>query len=152
MNYVGWLFVLAAYIAVIGIFISFRQMLQVIEEKVQNQERIDQVVFQKEMSRFFIRVALIETIPIILIVAGFMLLETVNTGLSLYDIILQLGLILIVFFFGVVNVFRIRGRIVSLTNIDGSTKSFVNTLVFIGLGLIAAIPIISIVALSLMTA
>ncbi|QOY33846.1 hypothetical protein AWH56_013910 [Anaerobacillus isosaccharinicus] len=152
MNYVGWLFVLAAYIAVIGIFISFRQMLQVIEEKVENQELIDQVLFQKEMSRFFIRVALIETIPIILIVAGFMLLESVNRGLSLYDIILQLGLILIVFFFGVVNVFRIRGRIVSLANIDGATKGFVNTLVFIGLGLIAAIPIISIVALSLMTA
>jgi hypothetical protein len=152
MNYVGWLFVLAAYIAVIGIFVSFRQMLMAIEGKVEKQERIDQTVFQKELSRFFIRVALIETIPIIIIVAGFIQMESQQMGLGIYDIILQLGLIMIVLFFGVVNIFRIRGRIVSIPYIDGTTRSFVNTLVFIGLGLIAAIPIISIVALSLMTA
>ncbi|RXI98586.1 hypothetical protein DS745_19920 [Anaerobacillus alkaliphilus] len=152
MNYVGWLFVLAAYIAVIGIYISFRQMLNVVSSKIQNGEQVDQSGFQKEMGHFFLRVALIETIPIIFIVAGFIQMESVASGSGIYDIILQLGLVLIILFFGIINLFRLRGQIISLPGIDQMSRSFVNTLVFIGLGLITAIPIISIVALSLLTA
>lgn len=151
MNYVGWLFVLAAYIAVIGIFLAFKQMFRLIEKKVEKGETVDQIFFQKQMSRFFIRVALIELIPIVLIVAGFIQLDGLVAGEGLNDIILELGLVLIILFFGIINIFRLRSRVVSLANLDSGTKGIVNTLVFIGLGLLTAIPIISIVALSLLS-
>lgn len=152
MSHIGWLFVLAAYIAVIGIFLSYKQMMGVLSAKIEKGEQVEQSGFQKYIGKFFIRVALIETIPIVLIVAGFIQIGSAAPGLDFYDIILQLGLVLIILFIGIIQIFRIRSEINSLPGINQMSKGFVNILVFIGLGLISAIPIISIVALSLLTA
>ncbi len=152
MSQIGWLFVLAAYIAVIGIFLFFKQMMDQLSAKIEKGEQVNQSGFQQVIGKFFIRVALIETIPIVLIVAGFIQIGSSVPGLGFNDIIVQLGLVLIILLIGIFQILRVRSEIISLPEIDQVSKSFVNTLVFIGFGLITAIPIISIVALSLLTA
>jgi hypothetical protein len=144
-----WLFVLASLIAVIGILFSYKQLMAVVEERIERKEIVSQESFQKEMSRFFIKVPIIEIIPILLVVFGFIQLgEAAGTG-EVSDIILPFGVILLVFVFAVINVISLRGRVISINEIDSQSKAFVNTLSFIGVALLGALPIISFVAMML---
>ncbi|WNF38347.1 hypothetical protein RJD24_07960 [Bacillaceae bacterium IKA-2] len=147
MSNPSWLFVIAAYIAVIGIFIAYKQLLATIEERINDNEIVTQGNFQKEMSRFFIKVPLIEIVPILLIIFGFIQLEDVQGTGQLSDIIIPFGFVLIVLVFGITNVLLLRARLVSIKDIDNQSKPFINALSFIGISLLAAIPIVSFVAM-----
>lgn len=143
----SWLFVLAAAIAVIGIVIAFKQLAASLEEKIFNKERSGQEPFQKDLSSFFIKVAIIEAIPIILIVLGFINIETLPDGRDPSDLTIPLFLVIFSFIFGVLNIFLTRGRLLADQNIEGESKAFINTVIFVGIGMVSAIPIIAAIAI-----
>jgi hypothetical protein len=63
------------------------------------------------------------------------------------NMMFPLVLVIITLLFGVLNVFLARVRILTIQNISDQTKNFINTVTFIGMGLVSAIPIVSFVAL-----
>ncbi|MBM7573573.1 hypothetical protein [Aquibacillus albus] len=144
----GWLFVLASAIAVVGIVTAFKQMMVVVEGKLEKEEVVSTNSLQKQLSGFFIRVALIESIPIVLIVFGFIQMETWVGNQS--DILLPLIIIIIILVFGIINVFLSRGSLLAFNDLPKEAKTFIQTLIFIGMAMVSAIPIISIVAMFIM--
>lgn len=104
---------------------------------------------QQEQTRFFIKVAVVESIPILLIVYGFMEVENVIGK----DINTMFPLIIIaaVYLIALFNLMQLRRDTLGYNEISVETKNIVNTLIFICLGLVSAIPIISVVAIMTIT-
>ncbi|WP_416150169.1 hypothetical protein ACM26V_04035 [Salipaludibacillus sp. HK11] len=50
-----WLFVIAAYLAVIGMFIVYKKLVESFEKRVLDKEKVTQDNFQKEVSRFLLK-------------------------------------------------------------------------------------------------
>jgi F0F1-type ATP synthase membrane subunit c/vacuolar-type H+-ATPase subunit K len=144
----AWLFVIAAIIADVGILYSFRKLISPIQANIEEGKEINMETFQKEQTRFFIRVAVVEAIPILLIVFGFAQIEQY---VGTINVLFPLAIIIAVFLFAVIRVFTIRRDSVGFKNeAPESTKNLVNTYVFIGIALLSAIPLVSVVAISLM--
>ncbi|WP_416147478.1 hypothetical protein ACM26V_14725 [Salipaludibacillus sp. HK11] len=144
-----WLFVIAAYIAVIGIFIAYKPIVASFEKRVLDKERVTQDNFQKEVTRFFIKVPIIEIVPIFLVIFGFIQLDEVQGTGQFSDVVVPFALVMVVLLFTIVKVISMRGRIASISDIDNQSKNYINTLTFISISLLSALPIISIVAMIL---
>ncbi|MRG87843.1 hypothetical protein [Salinibacillus xinjiangensis] len=135
-------FVAASIIAAIGITFAFKQLARELEGKIEREETISQGSFQQYLSRFFVKVGLIEAVPIVLVVLGYTQAEETS-----FDILLPMVAVLLVLFFGLSNVFMIRRSMLSIPSLPNQTKNFIHTLSFIGMSLIGAIPIVSVVAI-----
>ncbi|WP_088075388.1 hypothetical protein [Litchfieldia alkalitelluris] len=144
-----YLYLLASFIAVFGLLISFKKMVSIMEDKLEKGESVTKSSFQKEYNKFFITAPMIEFIPILLIVFSFIQMEEWAPQITQNDVILPMILIIIILLFGVLNVFLIRRRIVSISNIDSASKNFINTTTFMGISLISSIPALSIIGLIL---
>lgn len=142
----AWLFVLATIIAVLGILAAFKNLMAYVQEKIEANEEISMQSLQKKQGQFFIRVALSESIPLILIVFGFMLMDSVRDG----NPFIPLLIILAVLIFALFQVITIRRNTLGFENTSTEIITIVNTLCFLGGALMSAIPIISIVALVIM--
>ncbi|WP_077622757.1 hypothetical protein [Sediminibacillus massiliensis] len=146
----GWLFVLAAVIAVTGIVVAFKQMAGTAEKRLEEGKTVTTESFQKETTRFFIKVAIIEVIPILLIVFGFVQIESYNAN-SL-QLMFPILFILVILLFGMLNVILTRTRLMSIKDLSEQSRAFVNSTIFIGIGLVSTIPIIGVVAILTMGA
>jgi len=144
-----WLFVIATYIAVIGIFIFYKQLAAVFEQRVLDKQVVNEDNFQKEVSRFFIKVPIIEIVPILLVIYGFIQLDEVQGTGRLSDVVIPFGFVLIILLVVIMSVLSIRGRVASIQGIDDQSKKYLNTLTFISIPLLAALPIIAFVAMIL---
>jgi uncharacterized membrane protein len=145
----AWLFVLATAIAVIGILFAFKNLMASLQDKIDNGQEIKIGSMQQETTRFFITVAIVEAIPILLIMYGFMQIEKLE-GQSVNILLPQL-IIIGILIFALIHVLMVRRD--TLGHRDESTeetKTIVTTLMFIGLVMIGAIPIVSFVAILLM--
>lgn len=145
----AWLFVLAAVIAVLGILFFFKQMMASIQSSFREGQIINRQAIQKEQTNFFIKVALAEAIPIVFIVVGFAQIDPL--GDTIVNIFLPMIIILGTLVFALVQVLRIRNDTLGYGEISAETKNMINTLIFIGIALMSAIPTISIVALFIMS-
>lgn len=143
----SWYFVIASIIAVIGIVVAFKQFAAKLEERLNSKDSFPQQEIQRDLTQFFLKVAGIETIPVILIVLGFMGVKTWNGETT--DLLLPFVMVIGTFLLGIIQILLTRGTLHSL-NVSAEVKSFFNTYVFIGLSLISAFPIISVVALLIM--
>jgi hypothetical protein len=143
----AWLFVIASIIAVIGILFAFRKMMSHIQGKVEKGKEINIESFQKEQTRFFIHVAIVEGFPILLIVFGFVQIEQLVEPVN---ILIPLVIIIAVFFASLFSVLTLRKDILGYKESSQGLKNPVNTFVFIGLIFLSAIPTVSIVALLIM--
>jgi hypothetical protein len=144
----AWLFVLATIIAVLGILAAFKNLMVFVQQKMEANEEFNMQTLQKKQGQFFIRVALSESIPLVLIVYGFMLMDSTKNQPSSIPLIIILAVLIFAFF----QVITIRRNTLGYDNdnISTETKTIVNTLCFLGGALMSAIPIISIVALLIM--
>ncbi|SEM20031.1 hypothetical protein SAMN05192533_101391 [Mesobacillus persicus] len=142
-----WLFVLAAVIAVLGILAAFKNFMGKVQQKFESEKSLNMQSLQKEQMQFFFKVALVEAIPILMIVYGFMLIDPTQEQSIAFPIIL----ILAVLGFALLQVLNIRRAVLGYEEPPKELKTIVHTLLFIGIALMSAIPILSIVALLTMT-
>lgn len=142
----AWLFVLAAIIAVFGILAAFKNLMAYVQQKIEANEEISLQSLQKKQGQFFVKVALSESIPLILIVFGFILMDSSKDQ----NIFIPLLLVLAVLIFALFQVINIRRNTLGFGEASTELKNIVNTLCFLGGALVSAIPIISIVALVIM--
>ncbi|KHF39956.1 hypothetical protein [Halalkalibacter okhensis] len=142
-----WVFVIATLIAVIGIVFQFKKLMSEVARKLDNNEEVTTQTLQKENNRFFIKVVMIEAIPIMLVVLGFILIESIQSPLNLIDILPALVILGITFLAGVVNVFMGQKQIFSERDVTSQAKAAITSMTFVGVSLIAAFPIISFVAM-----
>lgn len=143
---VAWLFVAATLIAIMGILFAFRKMMSGIQEIVANNEEISSSKIQKAQTNFFIGVALAESVPILLIVFGFIQLENRDMD-SINDMMIPLIVIIGIWIYGVFNIWMARKDTLGDRDISKESKMAINTMAMIGVSLISAIPIISLIAL-----
>ncbi|MDT8861286.1 hypothetical protein N0O92_13685 [Alkalihalobacillus sp. MEB130] len=142
-----WLFVIATVVAVIGIVFQFKRLMADVSSKLDNREEVTTQSIQKENSRFFIRVVMVETIPIILVVIGFIMMESIQGTLVLWDVLPALVIVVITFIAGMINLVIARNHALAGRDVTVQTQAAVTTMTFVGVSLIAALPIISIVAM-----
>ncbi|GAE35957.1 hypothetical protein [Halalkalibacter akibai] len=144
-----WLFVLATVIAVVGIVFYFKKFMSDLQTKMDNNEEVTTTNIQKENSRFFVRVMLVEAVPIVLVVFGFMLFETVGV-VRVMDVLPALIIIAVTFIAGVANIFLARGQLLSGRDVSSQAKAAILSMTFVGISLTAAFPIISFVAIMIL--
>jgi hypothetical protein len=139
----AWLFVLASIIAVLGILASFKNLMAHVQQKIESNEEISMQSLQKKQGQFFVKVALSESVPLLLIVFGFISVDSTKD----HNPIIPLIIILAVLIFALLQVVNIRRNALGYENTSTELKNIVNTLCFLGGALMSAIPIISIVGL-----
>lgn len=142
----AWLFVLATVIAVVGIGFVFRKMMSTLEEGIIEKQSVTAESFQKEQSKFFLKIALVEIIPILFVVLGFTQLATYEVATQT-EIVLPLSIVIIIAFLGIWSIVISRRQLLSNEDIPEQTKKLVHTSVFIGMAVINAFPIIAIVGI-----
>jgi undecaprenyl pyrophosphate phosphatase UppP len=135
LAYFEWLVVLASFIAVGGIVLSYKHMLSRLRENGFNEES------QKKLqTKFFINVFLVELIPLVLIVMAFSAIQNYPAQNP------TMALIITIFIaaFGIIMVFLER------MNVDRNNikeVKFINVYTFMMLYLITAIPLVAVVLL-----
>ncbi|WP_222599195.1 hypothetical protein [Aquibacillus kalidii] len=143
----AWLFTLASIIAAFGILNSFKKLMAEIQNQLENDE-LNTNTIQKHQTKYFIRVAITEIIPIGLIIVGFIMKE--GTSYSVIDSIIPLIIIIGVLLFSLANVLLIRNdSLASVKEKASDVKGYINNLIFVGLATIVGIPIISLVSVFL---
>ncbi|MBM7703934.1 hypothetical protein [Metabacillus iocasae] len=138
---VVWYFVLAAVIATVGMLFIYRSTMQRVEEIVAEGGE-EEVVYQKlikEQTPFFIKHAVLEIVPLILVVLGFMTLETSENVSPA-----PLAVAVIVWIGTVFMVFQTNQAVLSRQT-DNRFNSFLTKFMLIEMALMSAFPIIAIV-------
>lgn len=126
-------FVLAAVIATFGISWAVRTA---IRELVNGPERKENI-----QTKMFIKVAVVEAIPIILIIFGFINLSSSNS-----DVIFPLIIVGAVTILNIISIYGTSSEITNDSNTPVDLKSAVKTLTMMGVTLVLAIPTIAVVA------
>ncbi|SER38027.1 hypothetical protein SAMN04487944_103256 [Gracilibacillus ureilyticus] len=136
-------FTIAGIIAGIGILVNFKHLMRKIIQRIE-QNNFDLQSVQKDQSKYFIFVALVEAIPILLIVLGFATMEdsTVTFASKLIAFIIIIGVMI----FAIAQIWSVNQE-VPREKISSTEKNLIRTTIFIGLATIYAIPIISIIGI-----
>jgi undecaprenyl pyrophosphate phosphatase UppP len=135
LPYYEWLIVIATFITVIGIVISYKHMLAKLRE-----ENFEEAAQKKLQSRFFINVFLVELLPLVLIVMSFMAVNTYQAQNPAVAMVITL----LIAVFGIVMVVLER---VKVDRNNEKEVKFLNVFTFMMLYLITAIPLVSVVLL-----
>jgi F0F1-type ATP synthase membrane subunit c/vacuolar-type H+-ATPase subunit K len=146
----AWYFVLATIIAVFGVLFSFNRMMGEVQKRVKIGQTVNGESFQKEQTKFFISVAIVEAIPILLIVFGFMQIGLIEE--ETYNTLLPLLIIVGIIIFALIQILTLRRDLVTERNsLSTDMTNLINTHLMIGLAMVSAIPIVSIVAILTMS-
>ncbi|MDL4840150.1 hypothetical protein [Aquibacillus rhizosphaerae] len=141
----AWLFALASVISVLGILISFKKLIKSVRYRMEY-DKLNQEILQTEQSRYFIRVALIATLPILFIIVGFILKQDVI--ITDFSVAVATIIILGVLLFATVHVLLAYRELQMVPqNNSAEHKPYINTLLFLGMATVNAIPAISLIAL-----
>ena len=144
----AWFFVIASVVAVLGIGVAFKQLMEKVAVIIEEHEHVTSETFMKVQSTFFLRIVIIEIIPILLVIVAFIQLSTyeasAQTGLVIPFVLVVLCMVL-----GVGSVLVAKNQI-RLNEQAEMAKRFVTSFVYIGIALINAFPIISIVGMMTM--
>ncbi|MDL4841768.1 hypothetical protein [Aquibacillus rhizosphaerae] len=143
----AWLFAIATVIGVFGILMAFKNLMKKVGNKLEQGQSVSTDSIKQELTKFFIHVAFAESVPIILIVFAFIQMESVTEEIS---IIIPLVIILLVESIALINVWAARRDIIGYEKQSNQARNSINSLCFIGIALLSAIPIISMVGLSIL--
>ncbi|MFD1020812.1 hypothetical protein [Thalassobacillus hwangdonensis] len=130
-----YLLVIASLIAVIGIFASYQKAISYFPNR-----EIDAAFLQKVQTKLFIATAIVEVIPILLIVFAMTQLENAE-----FNPTIPIAIIIIVYI-AIVLKTLMSGRD-TLGSIDTKYQPQFKSLMIVTVGLISAIPIVSVVLL-----
>ncbi len=140
---------LASLIAVIGIIVVVNKMFYQLEANLSEDNLVFTGVYQKEIKQFFVKVVLIESIPLLLYVYGLLQIFEVTFS-NAQNIMIPMFIVVFSFVFGVFSIITYRSRTLSRGEVPKDRKTLINTMTFIAIGLLGAIPMISFVGLVLM--
>lgn len=130
----AYLFVAAAVLAVLGILFVFKRNVDILKK--------DPDLITKVNNKLFIGVAISEAIPIVLIIIGFVTMETVS---NISELMVPGVIIIMTMVFAIIFIL-LQTRI----DVDEKSKSTVNSFGMITIALANAIPLISIAGLFMM--
>ncbi|MFS0750340.1 hypothetical protein [Oceanobacillus sp. 1P07AA] len=135
---IPYIFVAAAAIAALGIISAYKKAHNAILEGQNDTAKIQ--------SKFFLHVAIIEALPIILVIIGFMFAE--GQTFTMQDIYIPLAIIIGLFIFNAFIVFSQISQVKHLRQskqIDEPTLNAARGISFIAIAVSNAVPIISLV-------
>lgn len=134
------LFTIAAILAAGAILIAFKRFMNSLSTRFK-QEDFDQKGIQKDQTKYFLHVALIEVIPIILIILGFRFSdENTSTVWIVSGLVLIIGIILI----SLVQIKKEKLEILAdLANASPDIKKYMQSVVSVGYITTLGIPLIS---------
>lgn len=141
---IPYLFVVAAAIAALGIIRAYKKAHNSILEGRGDAAKIQ--------SKFFLHVAIIEALPIILLVIGLVLAE--GQTFSMEEIYIPLAIVIGLFIFNAIIVFSQISQVKHLRNskqIEEHTLHAARGISFIAIALSNAVPIISLVFMIMIT-
>ena len=127
-------FVIASVIATFGIGWAVRKAIRDLSNNLDKKENI--------LTSMFIKVAVVEAIPIILIFFGFIILHT-----STIDVMLPIVIVGTVTLLNILFISRTSADITNDLHTHKDVKSALKTLTYMGIMLISAIPFITVVAI-----
>lgn len=130
----AYLFAAAAVLAVLGILFVFKRNVDILKK--------DPDLITKVNNKLFIGVAISEAIPIVLIIIGFVTMETVS---NISELMVPGVIIIMTMVFAIIFIL-LQTRI----DVDEKSKSTVNSFGMITIALANAIPLISIAGLFMM--
>jgi hypothetical protein len=143
----GWWFAIASIIAVLGIVFFFKQMVRSVSDHLEKGEEKNISAIQSLLSRFFIKVAIAEVIPIILIIVGFVQSEKWTKEISTMAAYTPFIIVILTLLFGNLNVILSRGSLLLFNDSKGQWKGTIDSIIFSAMAVVSAIPIISIVGI-----
>jgi hypothetical protein len=143
----GWWFAIASIIAVLGIVFFFKQMVRSVSDHLEKGEEKNISAIQSLLSRFFIKVAIAEVIPIILIIIGFVQSEKWTKEISTMAAYTPFIIVILTLLFGNLNVILSRGSLLLFNDSKGQWKGTIDSIIFSAMAVVSAIPIISIVGI-----
>lgn len=135
------LFLIASSIAGFGGILLFNQFVLQLERRILQDELVTEIV-QREQANYFVKLALVETIPILLVIVGFNQMEGYILANSTRYMMTGLYLLLIGFI-GLHALLNHR----RLMKHQHHNTSLLHSVAIIGFLTISSIPIISIVSL-----
>lgn len=141
---IPYLFVIAAVIAVTGIISAYKKAHNAILEGEGDTTKIQ--------SKFLLHVAIIEALPIILLIIGFIFAE--GQTFTMEDIYIPLAIVIGLFIFNAFIVFSQISQVKhlrQLKQIEEHTLNAARGISFIAIALSNAVPIISLVFMILIT-
>ncbi|MDC3417035.1 hypothetical protein [Aquibacillus salsiterrae] len=143
----AWLFILASIIAVFGILSAYKKLIRSIQEHI-DLGHWSQDILQKVNTRYFINLAIVEAVPIVLLVIGLAQIEayTISSSTRIVGVLVVLAVLV----FGIVNIVVTTSDLTKGENVTDSHRASIKVLPLIGIGTISSIPIISIVGLFLL--
>lgn len=130
----AYLFAAAAVLAVLGILFVFKRNVDILKK--------DPDLITKVNNKLFIGVAISEAIPIVLIIIGFVTMETVS---NISELMVPGVIIIMTMVFAIIFIL-LQTRI----DVDEKSKSTVNSFGMITIALANAIPLISVAGLFMM--
>lgn len=143
----SWIFLTATLFAVVLISNVFRNLMVVIDDKLSRGEIKNALDIQKKLPQFFFKIAIVEVIPILLIIFGLVKVFDLNEKLEQSQVLIPLAIVLFSLFLGIRMTFSAKNNVLSHPNMKEDVKQYVNSLSYIGMAFISAIPIISIVGI-----
>ncbi|UOQ49133.1 hypothetical protein MUN88_03125 [Gracilibacillus caseinilyticus] len=142
-----WLFTVAAVIAGFGILFAYKRLMRGLSYRIKRNE-FHFKGLQKDQISFFIQIALIEAIPIFLIILGFTFMG--GASISLPGRIIPLLIILAVIVTCFLQVQKAKRDVMEIaTNLNGQELSYVRSLSFIGYMTVLGIPVLAIAGIFL---
>lgn len=130
-----YLFLLASLIAVFGMSLASNKMTNNLAEGQLTQQKIQSI-----QTKFFISAAVVELLPIVLIVLAFADLET--GSISSIHMYIAIALIVLIWIITLVKMF-FKGQ-ETIKMVDGDSKQQVTAAVYIAIAFMSGIPIASI--------
>ncbi|MFS0723089.1 hypothetical protein [Paenibacillus sp. 1P07SE] len=144
----SWYFVIASVIAVVGIIIVYKQMITFILTEVDRRPDIPLLsLLNKQRTAFFIKLPIIELIPILLVAVGFMNVIDIPASLSFLDIAVPLAIVIGLLAGGVISIWMTTSVALSHVEVQGQgmTQSF-KAMAILAIALMGAIPMTSLAA------
>ncbi|MDX8046315.1 hypothetical protein SH601_10020 [Gracilibacillus sp. S3-1-1] len=135
------LFTIAAIIIALGISFVYGQLTKRLSYRIVRNE-YDRQALQKEQSRFFIHIGMLEVIPILFIILGFA--NSANEMLSVVNKSIAIIIIVIVLIISFIQIFITTRELKNTaSNLEQSDRNSLLALPFIGYSLLMAVPIIA---------
>ncbi|MBA4538566.1 hypothetical protein H1Z61_15875 [Bacillus aquiflavi] len=133
----AWMLTFASLIAVLGIAFVFKQLMEKVVSADQGKER--QTV-QKALTQFFIKIMVIEIVPIILLIFGIMKLSTFSGTID--DMLIHIIVTVAVYLFGLLLVVISAKQAQQQPQITKEVHRHISTFMMMGIALISSFPLI----------
>lgn len=139
-----WLFTVAAVVAAGGILLAFKRLMRGLQQRIKEND-FHHKGLQKDQTKYFLQVAMIEAIPIFLIILGFMYTgEDPSLLWTIIGLFFTIGIMVISFV-------QIKKEILEIQHdverVPAEMKKYIQSVVTVGYITTLGVPVISLVVI-----